>query len=90
MGFAYEYGPTGPKGLLANKKVLGLTTMGASLDVYEKIGMIKSMDQIMAQGTFEFCGMQVMAHHYFGNISHDQEERKKVLEEVRRIAESFN
>jgi len=86
-GFAYDYGPTGPVGLLPGKKVYIFSTMGAPLSVAESSGGIKSMEQIIDNETFRFCGMEMIGHKYFGSVpTVTDEERKKMLEEAAQIA----
>lgn len=86
-GFAYDYGPTGPVGLLPGKKVYIFSTMGAPLSVSESSGGIKSMEQIIDNETFRFCGMEMIGHKYFGSVpTVTDEERKKMLEEAAQIA----
>jgi NAD(P)H dehydrogenase (quinone) len=90
LGFAYEEGPAGPKGLLGGKKMVIINTMGAPYQVYERIGMIKSMGQVSDECISQFCGLTVMEHKYFGNVvGCSAEERRKMLHEVKILAESI-
>ncbi|MDD5225588.1 MAG: NAD(P)H-dependent oxidoreductase [Candidatus Omnitrophica bacterium] len=89
-GFAYDYTPTGPVGLLPGKKVYAVSTMGAPLAMAESSGGIKSMEQIIDNETFRFCGMEMVGHKYFGSVpTVTDEDRKKMLEEVAGIAASW-
>lgn len=89
-GFAYDYSPTGPVGLLPGKKVYLFSTMGAPLAVAESSGGIKSMEQIIDNETFRFCAMEVLGHKYFGSVpTVTDADRKKMLEEVAAIASSW-
>lgn len=89
-GFAYDYGPNGPIGLLPGKKVCLISTMGAPLAVAESSGGIKSMEQIVDNETFKFCAMEVLGHRYFGSVpTVTDEERKQMLVEVEKIAASL-
>jgi len=55
--------------------------------VAESSGGIKSMEQIIDNETFKFCGMEMIGHKYFGSVpTVTDEERKKMLEEVFGIA----
>ncbi len=90
IGFAYTYEETGPRGLLAGKKVFMITPMGATVDLYEKIGMISSMKLTIDQGFAEFCGLELLGHRYFGNVpSASDEERKTMLEEIKQTVETW-
>jgi NAD(P)H dehydrogenase (quinone) len=89
-GFAYDYTPAGPIGLLAAKRVYVFSTLGASLAVLESSGTIKSMEQIFDRETLRFCGMEMIGHKYFGSVpTVTHEERTKMLEEVAGIAASW-
>lgn len=89
-GFAYDYGPTGPVGLLPGKKVYAISTMGAPVSAYEASGMMKSMKQAIDEETFQFCGMEMTGHKYFGSVpTVTDEERKKMLEEVALLAAAW-
>ena len=89
-GFAYDYAATGPVGLLPGKKAYAFSTMGAPLAVAESSGGIKSMEQIIDNETFRFCGMEMIGHKYFGSVpTVAVEERKKMLEEVAMIASNW-
>lgn len=69
-GFAYMMDEKGNiKGLLEGKKVVVLNNMGAPYDYYEKNGMLKSMKQTSDEGIFEFCGMEVLEHRFFGHMN---------------------
>lgn len=68
-GFAYTMDESGhPVGLLTGKKVVVLNNMGSPYTYYDKNGMLKSMAQTVDQGIFEFCGMQVIEHRFFGHL----------------------
>lgn len=89
-GFAYDYTATGPVGLLPGKKVYAFSTLGAPLAVAESSGGIKSMEQIIDTETFRFCGMEMIGHTYFGSVpTVSQDERKKMLVEVARLAAAW-
>ena len=67
-GFAYQKHADGTftKGL-TDKKAIIINTMGANTDVYEKTGMLKSMNMPIDTGVMDFCGVDVLDHIYFGN-----------------------
>lgn len=68
-GFAYRMDEKGnPEGLLGGRKVMILNNMGAAYADYEKNGMLKSLKQISDEGIFEFCGMKVVEHRFFGHL----------------------
>lgn len=85
-GFAFKYGESGPEGLLNGKKAILFSTTGFPSDIYEQIGMHKSMQQTSDEGIFEFCGIEVVKHKFFGAIAlSTEEDRKKYLSEVEEV-----
>lgn len=69
-GFAYEMDEqSNLKGLLTGRKVVILNNMGSPYDYYQKNGMLNSLRQTTDQGIFEFCGMSVVDHRFFGHLA---------------------
>ncbi|MCM8775297.1 MAG: NAD(P)H-dependent oxidoreductase [Candidatus Omnitrophica bacterium] len=86
-GFAYVMDEKGLRGLLGSKKMIIFNTCGTPEDVYIRSGMRKSIEQIFQEGIFGFCGMKVIGHKFFGAVpTVSNDERAKMLEEVKRIA----
>lgn len=69
-GFAYRMKDEAGQfeGLLSGKKVVILNNMGFTYDHYEKSGMLDAFRQTMDEGVFAFCGMEVVAHRFFGHL----------------------
>lgn len=89
-GFAYDYGADGIVGLLKGKKAAIINTTGSPEPFYDQSGMIKSMNQTGEQGIFGFCGMEVVAHLYFGGVpTSTPEQRQDMLQRIRDLAEKF-
>lgn len=89
-GFAYQFGPEGLKTCLDDKKAVLINTMGAPESEYEKTGMFKSIHQTTVEGIFEFCGMKVVVHQYFGAVPLVSDaDRKAMLDKVKKIAENI-
>jgi len=87
LNFAYAETEEGIKGLLSDKKSLFITTIGAPENVYEQIGMFKSMNQTMDEVISDFCGMKMLKHKYFSSVGTcSYEERKSMLEDVKKLA----
>ena len=85
-GFAFTYGANGPVGLLKGKKSILFSTTGFPSDVYAQIGMHKSMQQTTDEAIFEFCGIEVVKHVFFGAVpSSTEEELKQYLSEVSEV-----
>lgn len=85
-GFAYEYVNGNPIGLLKGKKVLLFSTTGTPSEIYEQSGMHNSMKQTSDVGIFNFSGIDVINHTFFGAVPFvDDETRKSYLNDVERI-----
>lgn len=84
LGFAYD---ETPKGLLTDKKVFLIHTIGAPLNIYENSGLVKAMNTITDDIIFQFCGLQVLGHKFFGFVTAcSHAERQAMLEEVKKVA----
>lgn len=87
VGFAYT---EDMKGLLPDKKVLVLCTLNAPKEVSEKTGAFKSMTFAIGESLSSFCGMKLIKQEYFSSVaSVSDEERKKMLETVKTIAQEI-
>lgn len=85
-GFAYESVNGVPRGLLTGKKALVFCTTGTPNEVYEQNGMHNSMKQTTGSGIFNFTGIEVIKHTFFGAVpSVTDEIRKGYLKEVEKI-----
>lgn len=90
-GFAYEYTAGGLQKLLLGKKLVIINTMGAPYDVYEKMGMLNSMNQTIDECMSDFTGIEVIVHKYFGNVAGcSQEERLAMLEDAKELVSQFS
>lgn len=87
--FAYTVKDDRLVGLLVNKRVLIINTMGGEKDVYLQTGMLTAMENIIDNGIFKMCEMDVVGHYFFGNlIARGEEHRKNILRQVRKIADT--
>lgn len=83
-GFAYSIKEDGIEGLLKGKKIHIITTTGAPREMYEEMGMFKSLSQTIDGGIFQFCGMELTEHTYFTAIPYIADaDRKQMLEELK-------
>ncbi|MFQ3573804.1 MAG: NAD(P)H-dependent oxidoreductase [Thermodesulfovibrionales bacterium] len=89
-GFAYRIDPdTGVVPLLRGKKTFIFNTMGTPNEIYEKNGMIKSLRMTSDTGIFEFCGIEVVEHLFFGAVPYiDDQQRRSMLDKVADILRS--
>jgi NAD(P)H dehydrogenase (quinone) len=86
LGFAYVFGPEGPKGLLGGRKVFIFSTQGARKEDYEASGMTDAMKKASDIAIYSFCGMEVLEHRFFGGVpSVDDATRKRYLSEVKEV-----
>jgi NAD(P)H dehydrogenase (quinone) len=86
LGFAYAFGPDGPKGLLGGRKVVIFSTQGAGKEEYEAGGMTDAMKKASDVAIYSFCGMEVLKHKFFGGVtSVDDATRKGYLSEVKEV-----
>ena len=86
LGFAYAFGPEGPKGLLGNRKVVIFSTQGALNEVYDASGVTDAMKKASDIGIYSFCGMEVLEHKFFGGVTMtDDATRKGYLSEVKKV-----
>ena len=86
LGFAYAFGPDGPKGLLGGRKVVVFNTQGAAKEEYDASGKTDAMKKISDIATYSFCGMEVLEHKFFGGVtSVDDATRKRYLSEVKEV-----
>lgn len=83
--FAFEYTKTGPNGLLKDKVAQVFINTGTPSEVYEKTGMHKSIDTMIKDGLFSFCGIDAEIT-YFGSVTFcPDEQRKEYLETVKKM-----
>ncbi len=88
-GFAYQMEGDYPKGLLTNKQVIILNSMGMSNEDYKNDGMFKALELTMDKGVFEFSGMKVLVHKYFSSImSAGGERRETYFQEIEDLVNS--
>ncbi|SHG84170.1 NAD(P)H dehydrogenase (quinone) [Thermosyntropha lipolytica DSM 11003] len=90
VGFAYEYTESGPRGLLTGKKGLVITTAGADENAAKATGLDKVIDWGIAQALFGFCGFaEYKSKIFYAVTTVSDEERKNMLNEVRRLIQEF-
>lgn len=88
-GFAFSYDKGIPKPLLTGKKAMLFNTTGSKI-VLSTDEERKALSLITEKSIFNFCGIDVVGHHYFHAVSVvDAETRNSYLKQVKAIAESF-
>lgn len=82
-GFAYDYGPKGPIGLLTGKSAIVINTTGGSEDDYRNHGFKDAIVKTIDDGSLGFCGIKVTEHPFFYAVPAISDgERKKMLESI--------
>ncbi|MDP4205912.1 MAG: NAD(P)H-dependent oxidoreductase [Bacteroidota bacterium] len=83
-GFAFAFNQEGLQKLLAGKKALLISTFGHPYNYYESIGMVDALKKTSDHGIFEFCGVEVLGHKFFGEIASVSDQvREEYLNEVK-------
>ncbi len=88
-GFAYSIGATGVEGLLKGKKIVLLTPHGMPYEMYESMGMHKSFAQTQDIGIWQFCGVEVCKHFFFGMSGKQRAELEEYLKQVEEYFANF-
>lgn len=82
-GIANKKSSGGAQGLFKGKMVFLFTPMGTSNEDYTKIGMLDAMKQTSDEGIFQFSGMKVIKHVFFGSASNlEQDMMKEYLKAI--------
>jgi NAD(P)H dehydrogenase (quinone) len=89
-GFAYSYNNNSPVGLLTEKKALIINTQGYTREHYDSIGMTDALRKTTDEGIFDFCGIEVIDHMFFGDVPNMPEEtRGAYLHEISEVLDDF-
>lgn len=87
-GFAYAERDGQLVGLLTDKKVIIINTLGASELDYVPSGMEECLKKTTDLGVFNFCGMQVLKHIFLYSVpTVSHEERVNMLDRVQKELE---
>lgn len=65
-GFAYRYDQGIQKGLLTGKSAIIINTHGKSNAEYATIGMDKALSLTSDRGIYQYCGLEIKEHLFFG------------------------
>jgi NAD(P)H dehydrogenase (quinone) len=84
--WAYDITADGDfKSLLKLKKVVILNTADNPIELLEEIGLNAAARLTKADGTFTFCGVAEVDHRILGEVSSDEDGRKRFLDEVKEL-----
>lgn len=90
-GFAYSADENGLEKGFIGKKVVVINTMGIANEYYESVGLMDAMKKIMNLGIFEYTGLDLIEHKFYGGLSSmDEQERKNILEEIKVFAQELS
>lgn len=67
-GFAYGYGPAGPRGSLVGKVGMVFTSSGSTEREFVDTRKIDAIRVMWGIGTVEFCGIRLLDHLHFGPV----------------------
>ena len=88
-GWAYDINAAGEfEALLKLKKVVILNTADNPLKLLDDIGLNNAARLTKADGTFLFCGAAEIDHRILGEVSSDEQGRKRFLQEVEALGAS--
>ena len=85
-GWAYDITADGDfKALLKLRKVVILNTADNPIQLLEETGLNAAARLTKADGTFTFCGAAEVDHRILGEVSSDEEGRRRFLKEVKEL-----
>ncbi len=88
--FAFDFGPTGMKGLLTHEKALILNTLGGDKITYQQESWHELLVRPMAEGILGACGVRNVVHRAFYQVpTVPHAERQAMLDEVRALTTAF-
>ena len=88
-GWAYDISAEGKfKPLLKLEKIVILNTADNPIELLEDIGLNAAARLTKAEGTFLFCGASEIDHRIIGEVSSDEQGRKRFLQEVEALGQS--
>ncbi|MCX8076283.1 MAG: NAD(P)H-dependent oxidoreductase [Aquificaceae bacterium] len=89
-GFAYEEKDGELVGLLSDKTVVIINTLGASALDYGPSGMEDCLRKTTETGVFRFCGMHVIEHIFLYAVPYvSDQERKDMIAKVKSLLEDL-
>ncbi len=88
-GWAYDISSEGEfKALLKLKKVIILNTADNPIVLLEANGLNAAARLSKADGTFSFCGAAEIDHRILGEVSSDEQGRKRFLRDAKELGKS--
>ena len=87
--FAYTNGEPESIGLLTGKKMQQFVTLGNPNEKYERKGFLAAFEHTLGKGLFEFCGIEDVKMHFFGEIGLKSTNYAAILQEVTKSCEEI-
>lgn len=81
-GFAYKNGENESIGLLKGKKMQHFVTMGNTNEKYAQKGFLKSLNDTLGNGLFNFCGIENVQIHFLGGVGIPTTDYPELLQEL--------
>ncbi|WP_054634968.1 NAD(P)H-dependent oxidoreductase [Thalassobacillus sp. C254] len=89
-GFAYELDGEDPIGKMKGKEVGVIYTTGSPKEEYEGSGMADSVNKIMEEAIFSFCGFTPLPPLHFGNVVlASEEEHEEMLSQAKEYIKKY-
>ena len=88
--FAFDFGPSGMRGLLTHERALVLNTLGGDEATYQREGWQELLVRPMAEGILGACGVRQVVYRAFYQVpTVSPVERQAMLAKVRELAATF-
>lgn len=88
-GFAYTDGKEKSIGLLQDKQIQQFITLGNPIEEYRQKGYLQAFEHTLGYGLFNFCGIEKVNMHYFGEIGLPTTNYAAILENIKSTTEQF-
>ncbi len=86
LGFGWGMKNNRPLPLLTGKKAIIFSTTYSSNDLCKEFGLFEAVNKAIASALHQFCGIEPIEHKFFISVPLvTDDERKKMLEEARKI-----
>ena len=88
--FAFDFGPSGMRGLLTHERALVINTLGGDEATYQREGWQELLVRPMAEGILGACGVRQVVYRAFYQVpTVSPVERQAMLAKVRELAATF-
>ena len=88
-GFAYQDGEARSVGLLQGKRLQQFVTIGNPLAEYRDKGYLAAFEHTLGSGLFNFCGIEDVRMHYFGEVGLPTTDYQGMLQQVKELTQQI-